>query len=250
MPWTGLTAPSMALKTSTTALSLRMFFWSIVRKFWWEKQVAKGANIFRCVNYVHWRHYKSLYRPGSNLSPLCISIRAWWTFFVCYLPEAPWQSWSRAVGLVRSGQMYPGCSGSQRTACCWWPPGGSSGRTRCSSGRSSKLPCRNDQVVQRGKHKDFNNFNFIFTVIYEETYFGSVIRRISLQRRPMKVADSSTEGNFGMGMWVDWCTLCQSWIWLEARKEAINHLPSLTHRQTTRAFLIDYRGTNWCQCTI
>lgn len=29
----------------------------------------------------------------------------------------------------------------------------------------------------------------------------------------MKVADSSTGTNFGMGMWVDWYTLCQSWIW-------------------------------------
>ena len=43
-------------------------------------------------------------------------------------------------------------------------------------------------------------------------YFGSVMRRTSLQSRPMKVADSSTEGNLGMGMWVDWYTLCQSWI--------------------------------------
>uniref|UniRef100_A0A0E9VNQ0 Uncharacterized protein n=1 Tax=Anguilla anguilla TaxID=7936 RepID=A0A0E9VNQ0_ANGAN len=29
----------------------------------------------------------------------------------------------------------------------------------------------------------------------------------------MKVADSSTEGYLGIGMWVDWYTLCQSWIW-------------------------------------
>lgn len=37
MPWTGLTAPCNVLKTSTTALSFRMVFWSIVRKFWWDK---------------------------------------------------------------------------------------------------------------------------------------------------------------------------------------------------------------------
>lgn len=36
------------------------------------------------------------------------------------------------------------------------------------------------------------------------TYFGSVILRISLQRRPINVADSSTDGYLGMGMWVDW----------------------------------------------
>lgn len=38
IPWIGLTAPSITLKTSTTALSLRMVFWSITRKFWWEKK--------------------------------------------------------------------------------------------------------------------------------------------------------------------------------------------------------------------
>lgn len=36
------------------------------------------------------------------------------------------------------------------------------------------------------------------------THFGSVILKISLQRRPMKVADSSTGGYLGMGMCVDW----------------------------------------------
>lgn len=33
MPWTGVTAPSIALKMSTTALSFSMVFWSIVRAF-------------------------------------------------------------------------------------------------------------------------------------------------------------------------------------------------------------------------
>lgn len=58
------------------------------------------------------------------------------------LPEVPWQSWSRAGDLVHWGRMYPECSGSQRTAGCWSPRGGSSGRTRCSSGQCSTLPCR------------------------------------------------------------------------------------------------------------
>lgn len=49
--------------------------------------------------------------------------------------------------------------------------------------------------------------------LYHGTYFGSVILRISLQSRPINVTDSSTGGNFGMGIWVDWYMLCQSWIW-------------------------------------
>ena len=36
------------------------------------------------------------------------------------------------------------------------------------------------------------------------SYLVSVIRRISLARRPMKFTDSSTGGNFGIGIVVDW----------------------------------------------
>lgn len=52
----------------------------------------------------------------------------------------------------------------------------------------------------------------IWLVMYS-TYFGSVILRISLQSRPINVTDSSTGLNFGIGIWVDWYMLCQSWIW-------------------------------------
>lgn len=102
---------------------------------------------------------------------------------------------------------------------------------------------------------NFANSYFTSTVMSEETYLGSVIRRISLQRRPMKVADSSTEGNLGIGMWVDWCTLCQSWIWREARNKPISQLLLLRNSQTTRTrpWLIDKKiyqsGTNCSQCT-
>lgn len=52
----------------------------------------------------------------------------------------------------------------------------------------------------------------IWLVMYS-TYFGSVILRISLQSRPINVTDSSTGVNLGIGIWVDWYMLCQSWIW-------------------------------------
>jgi hypothetical protein len=35
-------------------------------------------------------------------------------------------------------------------------------------------------------------------------YFGSVILKISLANRPMKFTDSSTGGNIGIGIVVDW----------------------------------------------
>lgn len=53
----------------------------------------------------------------------------------------------------------------------------------------------------------------LIQLVMHSTYFGSVILRISLQRRPMNVTDSSTGVNFGIGIWVDWYMLCQSWIW-------------------------------------
>lgn len=172
MPWTGLTAPSIAFKTSTTALSLRMVFWSIVRKFWWEKEVANGENIFRCAYHVHWRYHKSPYKSPEP-------------FFVCKLPEVPWQSWSRAGGLGRWGQMYQGYSGSQRTACCLWPPGGSSGHTRCSSGRCSMLPCRKDQclswkILNTAGFSNYKSSNYTTVVLKIEKLQRISITSISI----------------------------------------------------------------------
>lgn len=37
-------------------------------------------------------------------------------------------------------------------------------------------------------------------LVTHSTYFGSVILRISLQRRPINVTDSSTGVNFGIGI--------------------------------------------------
>lgn len=37
-------------------------------------------------------------------------------------------------------------------------------------------------------------------MVTQSTYFGSVILRISLQRRPINVTDSSTGVNFGIGI--------------------------------------------------
>lgn len=53
-------------------------------------------------------------------------------------------------------------------------------------------------------------------------YLGSVMRRISLHSRPMKVADSSTGGYLGIGICVDWYTLCQSWIWKGGKHKHVN----------------------------
>lgn len=40
----------------------------------------------------------------------------------------------------------------------------------------------------------------LIQLVMHSTYFGSVILRISLQRRPINVTDSSTGVNFGIGI--------------------------------------------------
>lgn len=50
--------------------------------------------------------------------------------------------------------MYRACSESQRRACCWWLPGGSSGHTRCSAGLCSRLPWRKHQWLSSKPVKD------------------------------------------------------------------------------------------------
>lgn len=68
-------------------------------------------------------------------------------------------------------------------------------------------------ISSRSGIKDLNDefcFSRAGSPVYSWSYLGSVILRISLANRPMKFTEASVGANLGMGIAVDWYTLCQS----------------------------------------
>ena len=86
---------------------------------------------------------------------------------------------------------------------CWWLPVWFWRHTRHSSGLHKMLPWKEHQFIFSWPTVLHTTAKHI-SVQVNCTCFGSVILRISLANRPMKLIDWSTGGNLGIGMAIDW----------------------------------------------